>query len=88
MATMEELIQTEMAGTVLPTMRGLIDPSRTPTGAQLHPGLTQMQQQAQSTLQGGLESYLPFMTQAGQAATTAMQSTAPGAIQGYMNPYI
>jgi hypothetical protein len=28
------------------------------------------------------------MTQAGQAATTAMQSTGPGGIQQYMNPYI
>ena len=88
MATMEELIQTEMAGTVLPTMKGLIDPARTPTGAQLHPGMTGMQQQAQSMLQGGLESYLPWLTQAGQAATTAMQSTGPGAVQQYMNPYI
>ena len=88
MATMEELIQTEMSGTVLPTMKKLIDPSRTPTGAQLHPGMTGMQTQAQGMLQGGIESYLPFMTQAGQAATTAMQSTGPGAVQQYMNPYI
>ena len=88
MATMEELIQTEMAGTVLPTMKGLIDPSRTPTGAQLHPGFTGMQTDAQKMLQGGIESYLPFMTQAGQAATSAMDATGPGAIQGYMNPYI
>jgi len=88
MATMEELIQTEMAGTILPTMKGLIDPSRTPTGAQLHPGFTGMQTDAQKMLQGGIESYLPFMTQAGQAATTAMQSTGPGAVQQYMNPYI
>ena len=62
MATMEELIQTEMAGTVLPTMKGLIDPARTPTGAQLHPGLTSEQQQAQQMLQGGMGAYLPFMT--------------------------
>ena len=88
MATMEELIQTEMAGTILPTMKGLIDPSRTPTGAQLHPGFTGMQTDAQKMLQGGIESYLPFMTQAGQAATSAMEATGPGAIQGYMNPYI
>ena len=88
MATMEELIQTEMAGTVLPTMKGLIDPARTPTGAQLHPGFTGMQTQAQNMMQGGIESYLPWMTQGGQAATTAMQSTGPGAVQQYMNPYI
>ena len=88
MATIEELAQQKYAGTILPTYEKLIDPSRTPSGAQLAPGFTAEQQQAQGVLQGGLEAYLPWMTQAGQAATTAMQSTGPGAIQQYMNPYI
>ena len=88
MATMEELAQQKYAGTILPTYEKLIDPSRTPSGAQLAPGFTAEQQQAQGVLQGGLEAYLPWMTQAGQAATTAMQSTGPGGIQQYMNPYI
>ena len=88
MATMEELIQTEMAGTVLPTMKGLIDPARTPTGAQLHPGFTGMQTQAQNIMQGGMGAYQPFMTAGGQAATSAMQATGPGAVSAYMNPYI
>ena len=88
MPTMEELVQTQMAGTVLPTMKGLIDPARTPTGAQLHPGLTSEQQQAQQMLQGGMGAYLPFMTGGAQAASTAMQATGPGAAQAYMNPYL
>ena len=71
MATMEELAQQKYAGTILPTYEKLIDPSRTPSGAQLAPGFTAEQKQAQGVLQGGLEAYLPWMTQAGQAATTA-----------------
>ena len=77
-----------MSGTVLPTMKGLIDPARTPTGAQLHPGFTGMQTQAQNIMQGGMGAYQPFMTAGGQAATSAMQATGPGAISAYMNPYI
>ena len=88
MATMQELVQQEYAGTIIPSLKNLIDPSKVPTGAQLAPGFTPEQQQAQQVLQGGLEAYLPFLTQAGQAATSAMQATGPGAISAYMNPYI
>tara|TARA_R100000655_G_scaffold21927_1_gene44701 strand:- start:560 stop:1333 length:774 start_codon:yes stop_codon:yes gene_type:complete len=88
MATLEELAQQKYASTILPTYEKLIQPGVTPSGAQLAPGFTAEQTQAQGVLQGGLEAYLPFLTQAGQTATTAMQSTGPGAIQQYMNPYI
>ena len=88
MATLEELAQQKYASTILPSYEKLIQPGVTPSGAQLAPGFTAEQQQAQGVLQGGLEAYLPFLTQAGQTATTAMQSTGPGAIQQYMNPYI
>jgi len=88
MPTMEELAQQKYAGTILPTYEKLIQPGVTPSGEQLAPEFTAQQQQAQQTLQGGLESYLPWLTQAGQAATSAMQATGPGAISAYMNPYI
>jgi len=88
MATMEELAQQKYAGTILPTYEKLIQPGVTPSGEQLAPGFTAEQQQAQQVMQGGLESYLPWLTQAGQAATSAMQATGPGAISAYMNPYI
>jgi len=88
MATYDELVRERMAGTVLPTYERLIQPENVPTGEQLVPGFTPMQEQAQQMMQGGIESYLPWITQAGQAAGSAMEATGPGAISAYMNPYI
>ena len=85
---MEELAQQKYAGTILPTYEKLIQPGVTPSGAQLAPGFTPEQQQAQQMMQSGVGAYQPFMTAAGQAASTAMQATGPGAAQAYMNPYL
>jgi len=88
MATMEELAQQKYAGTILPTYEKLIQPGVTPSGAQLAPGFTPMQEQAQQMMQSGVGAYQPFMTMAGQAGSTAMQATGPEAAQAYMNPFL
>jgi|TARA_E500000318_G_C3551622_1_gene209178 hypothetical protein len=89
MATFDETIAGAYAGDqgLIEGYKSLIQPSNMPTGAQLAPGLTQQQLDAQQLLQSGLGSYQPFLTAGSQAAQAAMAATGPQAMQAYMNPY-
>ena len=75
-------------GGIISGYKGLIQPSSVPTGAQVMPGITQRQQDAQALTTAGIGSYQPFLTAGTQAAQTAMASTGPGAAQQYLNPYL
>jgi|TARA_R100001129_G_C5273941_1_gene234916 hypothetical protein len=90
MATFDETIAGAYAGPggLIEGYRSLIQQSNMPTGAQLAPGLTQQQLDAQQLLTSGIGSYQPFLTAGSQALQASMGATGPQAMQAYMNPYI
>jgi hypothetical protein len=88
MATMEELQQQDYAKYIMPGYREMIDPKNVPTGQQLAPGLTQLQQDATALAKAGIGAYQPFLTAGAQALQTGQAALGPGGAQAYMNPFI
>ena len=88
MATMDELRQQDYAKYIMPGYREMIDPKNVPTGQQLAPGLTQMQQDATALAKAGIGSYQPFLTAGAQALQAGQTALGPGGATAYMNPFI
>tara|TARA_R110001592_G_scaffold330208_2_gene612347 strand:- start:539 stop:1312 length:774 start_codon:yes stop_codon:yes gene_type:complete len=88
MATMDELRQQDYAKYIMPGYREMIDPKNVPTGQQLAPGLTQMQQDATALAKAGIGSYQPFLTAGAQSLQAGQAALGPGGAQAYMNPFI
>jgi hypothetical protein len=89
MPTFDETIAGAYAGPggLIEGYKSLIQQSNMPTGAQLAPGRTQQQLDAEQLLKSGLGSYQPFLTAGSQALQASMGATGPQAMQAYMNPY-
>jgi len=90
MATFDEVkagAYTDPQG-IIAGYKGLIDPAKMPTGAQLTPGFTQRQQDALALQQAGIGSYQPFLTAGARAAQQSMATAGPGGATQYLNPYL
>ena len=84
--TMEQMRDQMYADYIIPGMESMMGAQ--PTGAEMVPGMTQSQHDAQQMMRSGIGAYQPFITAGSQAMQAAMGATGPGAATAYMNPYL
>ena len=83
---MEQMRNQAYADYLIPGMESMMGAQ--PSGAEMVPGMTQNQYDAQQMMRSGIGAYQPFMTAGSQAMQAAMGATGPDAATAYMNPYL